>query len=247
METSAQPDGQQVNTPKVYPLIETPQYATKQTDKLTLMATEMACVHNCILRCLNAIHKHAPTVQPAEYEAFISFVRIWYTMVMKHHDGEEQYIFPRFQEQIHPEAMVVSQQEHEAFHDGMEEMMKYVNGLKGRENEFDRVEFCRIMDSFSDALVTHLRNEVPAILKLGELGDVDAISKIWDSAVQEDIKKFKMVDFITLLPLAIFSHDAEYEGGLHRDFPPLPAAMKFVVRRVLSRPYQGAWKFLVTA
>ncbi|KAM0256051.1 hypothetical protein ACHAQJ_005250 [Trichoderma viride] len=143
--------------------------------------------------------------------------------------------------------MLVSLHEHKTFHDGMEKLNIYLDGLTGREKEFDRVEFSRIMDSFSDALVTHLRNEIPALMELSQFGDVELIAQIWRSGLDEDIKTFKMADLVTFVPLGILAHDPDYEDGLHRDFPPLPAAMKFVARHILSWPYQSSWKFLSTA
>ncbi len=201
-------------------------------------------MQNTILRSLNGMRKHAPTVQPADYPAFVSLARIWHSAVMKHHDSEEANFFLPLQERLNPEAMLASLHEHEAFHDGIGQLISYLDGLAGREAEFEPAEFSRIVDSFAEALVTHLHNEIPALMDLGRFGDVELVAETWYSGVQAEIKKTKASDMVTLVPMMILSHDLDYEGGLHHNFPPMPAPVRFMFRHLLSLPNRQAWKFL---
>lgn len=204
----------------------------------------MACVHNCIIRGLNALFKHALTVQAADYAAFITLANIWHKFVMKHHDSEERTFFLPLQEKINPDAMKVSLNEHATFHDGMEEMQTYLTSLAGSESKYDGNEFTRILNSFSDALVTHLTHEIPALMTLDQYGDVDVIAKMWYSGVEAEVKTMKMGDFVTVVPFVLLAHDKKFEDGLHSNFPPMPAPILFMVRNVFSWPNRAAWKFM---
>ncbi len=122
---------------------------------------------------------------------------------MKHHDSEEAGFFRPLQEQVHSRAMATSMREHEGFHNGMDQLLSYLDEIIGREESFDPAEFLRLLESFTDTLVAHLRNEIPAIMELGQFGNVDAIAKIWYSGVEASIKSTKAADFWTLVPMMV--------------------------------------------
>lgn len=65
-----------------------------QTDQYTAAATEMAVVHNCILRGFNSIYNQALQVEPSEYKNFISYAHALYLGLHAHHTGEETFAFP---------------------------------------------------------------------------------------------------------------------------------------------------------
>jgi hypothetical protein len=45
------------------------------------------------------------------------------------------------------------------------------------------------------------------------------------------------------LPVFFLNHDVTYEGGLHADFPPLPAPVRWVLREGFPRWKAEWWKF----
>jgi hypothetical protein len=164
-------------------------------------------------------------------------------MVKTHHDGEEKHLFPVLQARLGAEVMADALHEHEAFHDGFERFAAYLDSLQGQEDKFDGQVLIQIMDEFADAIVRHLHNEIPALLDLEKLGNVEAISQIWDQSVEAGIKGVKLADFFDVVPIMAVTHDVTYEDGLHKNFPPMPSVMKFVIFRIFSMWHWRFWKF----
>jgi hypothetical protein len=46
-----------------------------------------------------------------------------------------------------------------------------------------------------------------------------------------------------VLPVLWLNHDVTFEGGIHRGFPPVPAAVRWVLREVCGRWNAEWWKF----
>jgi hemerythrin-like domain-containing protein len=203
----------------------------------------MVCVHNCLLRSLNAIHYYAPIVQSVDYAAFIGFARTWHKGVAHHHSSEEAYFFKQLQVRFGAEAMVESQREHEAFHAGLDRFAAYLTDLTGRESAFEGAKLLEIIDEFAAVFVRHLHNEIPAILDLDRYGDVEAVGEIWDQAVKAGIGDVKLADFFDEIPFIAATHDVTFEGGLHQDFPPMPKVVFWFIRNVLAQWNGQFWKF----
>lgn len=55
----------------------------------------MALIHNAILRGFNTIYLQAPHVKPVDYADFIGYSLTWSKFVKKHHDDEEEELFPQ--------------------------------------------------------------------------------------------------------------------------------------------------------
>lgn len=45
------------------------------------------------------------------------------------------------------------------------------------------------------------------------------------------------------MPLALGCVDKTYEGGIHKDFPPFPFFVPYIVHYWYSRKFAGAWRF----
>lgn len=76
------------------PLIPTPHYRTGETDQYTAAASQMALVHNALIRGYNSIHLQAANVQPRDYKDFVEYAYAWYEVISAHHRGEEEIFFP---------------------------------------------------------------------------------------------------------------------------------------------------------
>ena len=214
-----------------------------QTDAITLIATEMCVVHNIIIRGLNSIYIQANHVKSEDYKAFVGYCLSWHRFVSHHHYSEETGFFTPLQEMLGPSVMAESVEEHRAFHDGLDAYHAYLLSLSGRENDFDGKMLIEIVDSFSATLTKHLNNEIGALLDLQRIERDELIAKAWSDALQKGLSTLRLSDFVTMFPFSFVTHDATYEDGMHKEFPPAPWLMKTMVRNVASRWNVDWWQF----
>jgi len=66
----------------------------------------------------------------------------------------------------------------------------------------------------------------------------DELLKVYKDAEKEAMKQDKFVAPMLALGLS----DRKFQGG--NDWPPLPAALMYVVHYVFGRRHRGAWRFL---
>jgi hypothetical protein len=66
---------------------------TKHPINLTYRVSEMANVHNMIIRGVNSIYLQAPHVKPADVPAFVQYCIQWYRLLDVHHTTEETDFF----------------------------------------------------------------------------------------------------------------------------------------------------------
>jgi hemerythrin-like domain-containing protein len=193
---------------------------------------------------MNAIYLQAPHVPVSDYKGFIGLCYAWHECVRIHHHGEETGFFRVIEERYGKGTMSVSFAEHAAFHDGLESFVAYLEGLKGREAEFDGGKLIKLIDAFVGPLNTHLQNEIGTILELSKLDKPETIMKLWTDAVQKELKGMSLKESIISICLIVFSNDLTYEGGLHSNFPPAPAPVLFLARRVFSWWSWSSWQFM---
>lgn len=217
-----------------------------QTDKLTLLATEMCCVHNSLIRGLNSIYHHAPLVQSAGWTSvrnLIGFSKSWYSFVKQHHDSEENFFFEKLDDELGAGSTKEQRQEHEAFHKGLERYYAYLCSLDGKEDSFSGSTLIQLIDDFSDPLMKHLSHELTSIMELSRFGNDGLIWKIWTDGVEAGKSEMQLWDLIEKAPLALMTHDVTYENGMHQNYPPIPAPLSFMIRYVFSLWYNGYWDF----
>lgn len=66
----------------------------QQDDPFTHDASQMALVHNMMIRAYNSIYLQATRVRPEDVADFLHYCSAWYMMIKGHHDGEEEVYFP---------------------------------------------------------------------------------------------------------------------------------------------------------
>lgn len=183
---------------KPFSLVPTPSTRfPNETHSYVHVATEMANIHNVILRGLNAIVQQAPHVPEAgnsEYKSqdvadLLFFVRCWVELITHHHSLEEKFIFPEIEKFAgQPGLMEDPVHQHSLFHDGMVSLLEYATNTKPNGHRwFGDGGMKHIIDSFSEALVEHLYAEVDVLLGLGHLDSV-GLSELWNRC-EEHIKK----------------------------------------------------------
>ncbi|KAH8808828.1 hypothetical protein F5884DRAFT_858348 [Xylogone sp. PMI_703] len=224
-------------------LVPTPQFTTGKTDGITLMATEMACVHNCLMRCINNIYLQAPHVPPSDYKAFLEMCSLWHGLLKKHHDSEEQGFFNDMNQYFGVETMVSSITEHAAFHDGIGTFSAYIKSLSGKEAEFNGTKLVEIIDSFVKPLEMHFHNEIDIMMGLSELGNPELVVKMWTDSVNKAIKEMKLRDVLDQFPFTTLCHDYTFENGLHSNFPPAPRPVLYIFKQFFLLRYRGLSRY----
>ncbi|KAF2010939.1 hypothetical protein BU24DRAFT_427135 [Aaosphaeria arxii CBS 175.79] len=221
-------------------LIPTPTYQTGQTDPFTNAASEMALVHNCIIRAINTIYHQAPLVTPSDYKSFTSYCLATYEGLEAHHNGEEEHFFPEVERLTGiTDIMSTNISQHAAFHTAFDAWGNWLKAVKSGDKTFDGKQCVRIMDQFMAPLATHLADEIPTLLALAEYADKIDIQAILKAEAEQVMAKMSKT---TQLPLILLNHDTTFEGGIHR-FPPLPGPVIWVLREAFGRWNADWWKF----
>lgn len=248
-----------------FPLIPSPaKLLGRAQDRFIKGATEMACVHNVLIRSLNSIYLQARNVAPAKISAitpenkvdvetrddFVDYAREWSTLLHLHHHGEETYLFPEIDKALNgKDIMERNVQQHRLFDEGVNRYDKYLEQVRRPAKGVERVgeekflygpELCEIIESFGTILVSHLNEEIGTLLSLrawDEKLDIYRIIEIEGEQAMKDCSLLGTVEF--------FWHnlDAGYEDGIHKDFPPAPAPLKFMLKNVLWYPNRRMWRF----
>ena len=140
-------------------------------DMFDVMASEMALVHNIIIRGLNSIYLQAPHITPADEKPFGRYMTYWYNMIHSHHDGEETMFFPAIQKLTGVDGLMDANiEQHKTFHDGLEIFKAYIDAvIAGEKYEGSRVT--EVIDGFAPPLVKHLADEIPTIVGLRQHAD----------------------------------------------------------------------------
>lgn len=221
------------------PLISTPLSLTGLTDQYTLAASEMALVHNCIIRSLNSIYIQSAHVPGTEVTNFVNYSLATYRGLVAHHDGEEAHFFPDLERATGETGLMEENVDgHRAFDDKFGAWGTWLETcLAG--TQWSHARNVALMDAFIPPLQEHLHSEIPSILALARFGDALDLKAMF---AKEGEKVMGAMDKRDVLPVFIFGHDDTFEGGRHC-FPPLPGPVKWVLKNVFGRSRSGWWKF----
>lgn len=140
------------------------------------MASEMALVHNALLRGINAVYLQAVNVcargTAKDQMDFANFALRWGRMIDEHHEGEETLIFPAMNDICGvPGMMDANVHEHAAFHTGLAEYLAYLEKVVKEEEKLDGEKLRGIIDSFGDVLREHLKNEIITLMDMSKYED----------------------------------------------------------------------------
>ncbi|EQB51459.1 hypothetical protein GCG54_00014953 [Colletotrichum gloeosporioides] len=231
-----------------FSLVSTPISQLPKDVKLTMfhrIASEMALVHNCILRGLNAIYLQAPHIKPEDVFSFANYMHQWYRMIHAHHSGEERLFFPAVERLTGIVGfMDVNIEQHKSFHNGLESFAQYIKALIAREVAYDGDKVVSLIDRFGKDMCLHLEEEIPTILSLEKFGTekMAPVEKIFAQEAQEVMQE---MGFLDGLPWALTTMDSAFEGGLWADVPPDPVGKLIlkIVRYVTWWLHRDWWKF----
>ncbi|OIW24587.1 hemerythrin HHE cation binding domain-containing protein [Coniochaeta ligniaria NRRL 30616] len=228
-----------------FPLINSPEFANKQngvpTDLFDHCASEMACVHNLMVRGLNAIYLQAPHIKPADEKAFVNFIRIWHQLLHAHHSGEEDHFFPILEAMAGEKGMMEANvEQHHAFHDPLHAFHEYIEAVAAGKDKYDGQKIVGLIDAFGPMLMQHLADEIPTIQGLRKYGDKMAdLQKKFDDEGEENMKKFGLTGLTIIFSML----DLHHEDGLWANWPPAPAVVNFLCRNLICWFVRDTTKF----
>ncbi|KAH6669653.1 hemerythrin HHE cation binding domain-containing protein [Plectosphaerella plurivora] len=232
-----------------FALIPTPLFQGKeesgsfQPDMYERVASEMACVHNMILRGINSIYLQAPYVKPADVPAFVQYCIQWYRLLDVHHTTEETSFFTDIEKMTGEKGcMDANVEQHHAFADGVAAFKGYLYRCAEDQQQFDGRKVVEMIDLFGSVLVQHLTDEIPTLIALGRFGD-DKMSGLEAKFAKEGEENMKSLGLVSGLPWCFVNHDITYEGGLWSSWPPAPAPVKFLCKNVIHWVHMSWWKF----
>lgn len=138
-------------------------------------ASEMALVHNILLRGLNCIYIQAPNVKETNDIAdFMKFCDAWSSVLHSHHAAEETVYFKMLDEQSSKDdVFITNHAEHEKFLPGLFAFDLYVSGVKDDAKPYDGYRLRELIDVFGTDLENHLHHEIGVLEHLGSDGSIN--------------------------------------------------------------------------
>jgi hemerythrin-like domain-containing protein len=154
-----------------------------------LIAEEMTCVHNVLLRIINSVYLQCINVEqsPDDVQHFVCYALEWARLVEEHHHTEETMIFPEIDQATGiPGLMDANIQQHAAFHTGLEAYERYLRAVKDGEEKYSGQKLRGLVDSFMPVLREHLNDEIATLLQLRQYEDKQDWVK-WFAAISQKI------------------------------------------------------------
>ncbi|KAH7320729.1 hypothetical protein B0I35DRAFT_450450 [Stachybotrys elegans] len=225
-------------------LISTPKSQNGQDDPFTKEASHMALSHNAFIRGFNSIYQQAPRLLPADKLDFVGYCFAWIECVKAHHHYEESDLFPNINKAAGCTGLMDDAvHEHEAFYGGMDRMKAY---LQSEGANFSAAELIIIMDSFKDALHSHLAAEPPAIIDLARYSTPENPIDILGIAEAAGKKQVNLNFMFNTLPVFFLNMETvNFEDGMwHEVFPPLKGLARTVMLKLVPMWQSRRWRFV---
>ncbi|KAJ7285152.1 hypothetical protein C8J57DRAFT_1290571 [Mycena rebaudengoi] len=222
--------------PFPFPLIERPPGDWK--DIFDNQAIDMSIAHNMYIRGINAIYAQAEKIKPEQVKPFAFFCINFVVMLHHHHKMEETLLFPFFETKLGLHSMDHNVDQHHGFMAGLEDLEKYFNEVHAGTATYSGPKVIEKLDSFSELLVQHLRDEIPT-LESSKMRAAFTKKELQDLEAELGKRILAEVSLVTSLPLGLICHDKSTAPY----FPPLPKPILWVVQYGLFRLHSDAWAF----
>jgi len=226
-----------------FDLLSSTRYTNKGTyDIFNQCASEMAMVHNSMIRGLNSIYLQAPHVLPADYKDFIEYSRCWAELVTEHHSGEEVVFFPNIEKATGETGLMAANvEQHHVFHEGLLNFTAYLDTCAASPSTFSGTHLISIIDTFASTLVGHMHDEIPTLLLLSKHSSTLDLAAEWKRAEAHAIKH---VDPWRSHIFFVRNHDVTFEEGLWKNFPEgMPTVVKWLHWWIWPLRHRGYWRF----
>ena len=136
-------------------------------------ATEMAHLHNCLLRGLNSVYLQAPKVsKESDVKDLLFYVTTWTKLLHHHHHEEETFFFPSLEKLAKdPNLMQDSEREHREFAAALATLQRYAEETDAEAYRWEDLK--RVIDDLVPSLKKHLYNEIKVLQNLQHLDSVE--------------------------------------------------------------------------
>ncbi|KAI4144488.1 MAG: hypothetical protein LQ340_006629 [Diploschistes diacapsis] len=225
------------------PVIHTPKFETGKTDPFTIEASHMALSHNSFIRGFNSIYQQAPRIKAADKKEFVGYCIAWHDCVSQHHHYEENEFFPAIDKAADKKGLMDGAvEQHAAFHGGLERFKGY---LLEKGPSFSHKELIAIMDSFSEPLYLHLKEEPQTIVNLSRFNTPEKPIDIVALALAAGRKQVNISFLFNILPVFFLNMESvQFEDGLwHGVFPPVSAPIKWIMTKGAPMWQHRRWRF----
>lgn len=151
------------------------------------IASEMANIHNVILRGLNSILQQGPHVPDAslpgynlqDAKDFIVYVDSWCKVIEHHLDMEHSIFYPAVESTTGVKFLMDEMDEqHEEFTDDFVALQDYVEKVSDRPYQYRWKTMKSMIDAFAPVLVNHLHDEIDFLLSMGKFSS-ERLRKCW--------------------------------------------------------------------
>ncbi|KAG9242948.1 hypothetical protein BJ878DRAFT_513057 [Calycina marina] len=233
-----------------YKLLPHPRLTDTSASYAFHIAYEMSKVHNVLTRGLNAIVLQAPHIPESTKEGYsaqdvkdlLFYVEQWAATVNHHHNTEETIMFPAFEELAgQPGLMSGPLHQHEAFHNGLVELLNYAKKFGERPDEYQWEAMKSIIEGFAPPLMQHLGDEIGILKDLEKTCDSDGLKSIWANVEATAKASGNLTMFYNMFPLVLGCIDKTSDGG--NDGLGFPAPFPYAIKFWFGRRYAGAWRF----
>ena len=240
-----------------YHLIPTPRdcdrYASAEHYETgqVFVASEMANVHNMILRGLNSIIRQVPYISDATRTDFdeedvsdlLFYIHAWIRALQKHLDTEETTFYPLVEKAMGVEELMDElSEQHEEFHEHLTKLAAYVIQMRKVPLYYRTAALQALLTKLARPLVHHLYDEIDFILSMSSF-DGERLRHCWLEA-EKSASSTKAHDQETLyeiFPFVLGNCDRTYEGG--NNFPIIPKALRYAIKHWYASKHKGAWRF----
>ncbi|KAK3367904.1 hypothetical protein B0H63DRAFT_489974 [Podospora didyma] len=230
-----------------FSLIPTPVFLAKskdpnaKTDKFDEIASEMANVHNIMLRGLNSIYLQAPHISQGDIIPFCRYISGFCSFIHIHHNGEEEQFFPEVEKMAGVKGLMDGNvEQHRVFQAGLKGLEEYTAAVLAGKEEYSGEKIKNLVDGFGAVLVQHLTDEIPTLLGLREYEDKMAGL---EKAIQEEAETSMKTLGNFGMVWCFANLDIHFENDIWLGFPPAPAPVKFLFRNLFWWFYPDARKF----
>ncbi|KAK6614728.1 hemerythrin HHE cation binding domain-containing protein [Botrytis cinerea] len=186
----------------------------------------MALSHKSFIRSFNSIYQQAPRIQSR--------------VDKKDFDTE---FFPAIEKAAgHKGLMDGAVDQHAAFHDGLERFKSY---LQEKGPSFLSEELIQIMDSFSEPLYNHLKEEPQIIADLSQYNTPETPIDILAIAAEAGKKQVNIFFLFNVFLIFFLNMESiEFENGLWQtSFPPVNKPIKRLMTKGAPMWQHCLWRF----
>ena len=130
---------------------------------------------------------------------------------------------------------------------GLTRFQEYLANLPS-PSEFSGTTLLAIMATFQEPFEKHMRNEITTIANFAHHPQTPSVGSDLEKATEADFEKregaaLQNSGMTDVLPFFLFNFDAEFEEGTWRNWPPIPAPVRWVLLNIAKFKHPGWWKF----